>query len=73
MKIVNSEFIVSAVKQYQYPKDDLPQIVLVGKSNVGKFKLFLLENLMLVSLHLLILWLIEKSLPVQALFPARQG
>ena len=66
MKIVNSEFIVSAVKQYQYPKDDLPQKMIY-------LKLFLLENLMLVSLHLLILWLIEKSLPVQALFPARQG
>ena len=36
MRIINSEFIVSAVKQSQYPKDDLPQIVLVGKSNVGK-------------------------------------
>jgi GTP-binding protein len=36
MRIINSEFIVSAVKQTQYPKDDLPQIVLVGKSNVGK-------------------------------------
>ena len=36
MRIINSEFIVSAVKQAQYPKDDLPQIVLVGKSNVGK-------------------------------------
>lgn len=36
MKIVNSEFIISAVKPEQYPKDNLPQIVLVGKSNVGK-------------------------------------
>lgn len=36
MRIINSEFVVSAVKQSQYPKDDLPQIVLVGKSNVGK-------------------------------------
>ena len=35
MRIINSEFIVSAVKQSQYTKDDLPQIVLVGKSNVG--------------------------------------
>ena len=29
-------FEVSAVKPSQYPKNDLPEIVLVGKSNVGK-------------------------------------
>ena len=36
MKIKNSEFIISAVRPSQYPSDDLYQIVLVGKSNVGK-------------------------------------
>ena len=36
MKIKNSEFIISAVKPAQYPSDGLKQIVLVGKSNVGK-------------------------------------
>ena len=36
MKIKNAEFIISAVSPKQYPTDDLPQIVLVGKSNVGK-------------------------------------
>lgn len=36
MKIKNSEFTISAVKPSQYPTDDLHQIVLVGKSNVGK-------------------------------------
>ncbi|MBR3325006.1 MAG: YihA family ribosome biogenesis GTP-binding protein [Clostridia bacterium] len=36
MKIKNSEFTISAVNPRQYPNDDLPQIVLVGKSNVGK-------------------------------------
>lgn len=36
MKIKNSEFIISAVNPKQYPTDNLPQIVLVGKSNVGK-------------------------------------
>ena len=36
MRIVNSEFIVSAVSTNQYPKEELPEIVLVGKSNVGK-------------------------------------
>ena len=32
----NLEFKISAVSPAQYPDDDLPQIVLVGKSNVGK-------------------------------------
>ena len=36
MIIKNCEFKVSAVSPKQYPNDDLPQIVLVGKSNVGK-------------------------------------
>lgn len=36
MKINNPKFEVSAVSPKQYPKNDLPQIVLVGKSNVGK-------------------------------------
>lgn len=36
MKIKNSEFTISAVKPSQYPKEDFHQIVLVGKSNVGK-------------------------------------
>ena len=36
MIIKNAEFTVSATIPKQYPKDDLPQIVLVGKSNVGK-------------------------------------
>lgn len=36
MKIKNAEFTISAVQESQYPKDDLKQVVLVGKSNVGK-------------------------------------
>ena len=36
MNIKNPKFEVSAVSPKQYPKNDLPQIVLVGKSNVGK-------------------------------------
>lgn len=36
MLIKNSEFTISAVSPKQYPADGLPQIVLVGKSNVGK-------------------------------------
>lgn len=36
MKVKNSEFTISAVKPSQYPSDNLHQIVLVGKSNVGK-------------------------------------
>ena len=36
MIIKNPEFKISAVSPKQYPEDGLPQIVLVGKSNVGK-------------------------------------
>ncbi len=36
MIIKNSEFTVSAVSPKQYPIDDFKEIVLVGKSNVGK-------------------------------------
>ena len=36
MIINNPKFEISAVKPAQYPKDDLPEIVLVGKSNVGQ-------------------------------------
>lgn len=36
MIIKNPKFEISAVKLAQYPNNDLPQIVLVGKSNVGK-------------------------------------
>ena len=36
MNIKNPQFQISAVNPKQYPTDNLPQIVLVGKSNVGK-------------------------------------
>ena len=36
MVIKSSEFTISATKPSQYPNDNLPQLVLVGKSNVGK-------------------------------------
>lgn len=36
MIVKNSKFEISAVKPAQYPQNELPQIVLVGKSNVGK-------------------------------------
>ena len=36
MNVKNPKFEISAVSPKQYPKNDLPQIVLVGKSNVGK-------------------------------------
>ena len=36
MNIKNPQFQISAVSPKQYPTDNLPQIVLVGKSNVGK-------------------------------------
>ena len=36
MIVKNPRFEISAVKESQYPKNNLPEIVLVGKSNVGK-------------------------------------
>ena len=36
MLVKNQKFEVSAVSSKQYPKNGLPEIVLVGKSNVGK-------------------------------------
>ena len=36
MIVKNPRFEISAVSKKQYPKGDLPEIVLVGKSNVGK-------------------------------------
>ena len=36
MNIKNAQFEISAVKPSQYPKNNLPEIVLVGKCNVGK-------------------------------------
>ena len=36
MLVKNPKFEISAVSPKQYPKNNLPEIVLVGKSNVGK-------------------------------------
>ncbi|QHT62092.1 YihA family ribosome biogenesis GTP-binding protein [Paenibacillus lycopersici] len=39
MKIMNAEFIISAVRPDQYPDDALPEFALAGRSNVGKSSL----------------------------------
>ncbi|MDQ0090841.1 GTP-binding protein [Paenibacillus anaericanus] len=39
MKVVNAEFVISAVGPDQYPVDGLPEIALAGRSNVGKSSL----------------------------------
>ena len=36
MLVNNPKFEISAVRENQYPKNGLPEVVLVGKSNVGK-------------------------------------
>ena len=36
MKIRSSEIVVSAINKNQYPSEGLPEIALVGRSNVGK-------------------------------------
>ena len=39
MKVVDAEFVISAVSEKQYPKDDLPEFAFAGRSNVGKSSL----------------------------------
>ncbi|HBO83453.1 MAG: YihA family ribosome biogenesis GTP-binding protein [Deltaproteobacteria bacterium GWC2_42_11] len=39
MQVKSSEFILSAVSSSHYPKDNLPDIAIVGRSNVGKSSL----------------------------------
>ncbi len=39
MKITDAEFIASATGKSDYPPANLPEIVLVGRSNVGKSSL----------------------------------
>ncbi len=39
MKIIDAQFIISAVQTEQYPVDGLPEIALAGRSNVGKSSL----------------------------------
>lgn len=39
MKIRSCEFIISAVSPKQYPEEEMPEIALVGRSNVGKSSL----------------------------------
>ena len=36
MKIRSSEITMSAINRSQYPADGIPEIALVGRSNVGK-------------------------------------
>ena len=39
MKIKTAEFIISAVKEAQFPQTGLPEVAFVGRSNVGKSSL----------------------------------
>lgn len=39
MKISSAEYIISAANPSQFPKDDFPELALVGRSNVGKSSL----------------------------------
>src|SRR5690625_3533120 len=36
MKVTKAEIVISAVSKAQYPKTNLPEIALAGRSNVGK-------------------------------------
>lgn len=39
MKIQKSKFVISAVNRDQYPEDEIPEIAMAGRSNVGKSSL----------------------------------
>lgn len=39
MKVTDAQMLISAVSETQYPKEGLPEIVLSGRSNVGKSSL----------------------------------
>ena len=39
MRFINTKFIKSASKKAEFIVDDLPQVALVGRSNVGKSSL----------------------------------
>src|SRR6059036_752293 len=39
MKILSAEFIKSCEKPEQFPRDGLPEVAFVGRSNVGKSSL----------------------------------
>lgn len=36
MKVTDAEIVISAVSQEQYPTDNIPELALAGRSNVGK-------------------------------------
>ena len=36
MKVKSADIVISAVKPEQYPKEQLPEFALAGRSNVGK-------------------------------------
>jgi len=36
MKITNVDFVTSAVRKSQYPEDNRPEFLMIGRSNVGK-------------------------------------
>lgn len=40
MIVKNPKFEISAVSKKQYPKGDIPEIVLTGKSNVRKIIIY---------------------------------
>ena len=52
MLVKNPKFEISAVSPKQYPKNNLPEIVLVGKSNVGKSSFIILMKLFILLIYL---------------------
>ena len=44
MRVKNPKFEISAVSKKQYPNNNLPEIVLAGKSNVRKIIIYKHSN-----------------------------
>ena len=60
MIIKNPQFEISAVNPKQYPQNNLPQIVLVGKSNVGKSSFInTMVNRKKLAKLIFIIWIID--------------
>ena len=54
MKINKVDLVISAVRRSQYPTDNKPEFLLVGRSNVGKSSFIntLINRKIMLELHL---------------------
>ena len=50
----NAEILLSAANKSHYPQDDLPEVALAGRSNVGKIKPLSIHFLVVKTSHVLL-------------------